>query len=404
MFDIYELEEAEKLFAQGEYAQCMNKCTELLRNGIERSCRFLSISGRAFLFCSDIPLDDSQKNRLNRIVGDAYRAAKTPEEVLKVEYEMVDAVAKYTTYSVEIVTGKLQQNPSWDVLNIYHEGLVYPSYGLLMTDLTRLGLVLRGEADGVIKYTKEDEAAAKEKFGPKATLPTQDDFALIVLDGAYKILSASLSVLNDNNAGSAEFMKAVAVSTYDKLRVASGMVALVCPKRYMDTSMTPQVNYKCQTLKMQLAKTILEAAVFPEGKAYSILQNQESRQHFLNEFKEANDMARELNPEHVPCEAPSVAPVDDYSSKGGCYVATAVYGSYDCPQVWTLRRFRDNTLASTWHGRVFIRTYYAVSPILVKWFGQTEWFKNFWRDKLDKMVDTLQKRGVESTPYQDKKW
>ena len=27
------------------------------------------------------------------------------------------------------------------------------------------------------------------------------------------------------------------------------------------------------------------------------------------------------------------------SSSGGCYVATAVYGSYDCPQVWTLRRF-----------------------------------------------------------------
>ena len=27
--------------------------------------------------------------------------------------------------------------------------------------------------------------------------------------------------------------------------------------------------------------------------------------------------------------------------KGGCYVATAVYGSYDCPQVWTLRRVRD---------------------------------------------------------------
>ena len=30
-------------------------------------------------------------------------------------------------------------------------------------------------------------------------------------------------------------------------------------------------------------------------------------------------------------------------SSGGCYVATAVYGSYDCPQVWTLRRYRDYT-------------------------------------------------------------
>ena len=50
-------------------------------------------------------------------------------------------------------------------------------------------------------------------------------------------------------------------------------------------------------------------------------------------------------------------------------------GSYDCPQVWTLRRFRDYTLAETWYGRTFIRTYYAISPTLVKWFGHTEWFK-----------------------------
>ena len=31
----------------------------------------------------------------------------------------------------------------------------------------------------------------------------------------------------------------------------------------------------------------------------------------------------------------------------GCYVATAVYGSYDCPEIWTLRRFRDKVLART---------------------------------------------------------
>ena len=59
-----------------------------------------------------------------------------------------------------------------------------------------------------------------------------------------------------------------------------------------------------------------------------------------------------------------------------CYIATAVYGSYDCPQVWTLRRFRDDTLAETWYGRAFIHTYYAISPTLVKWFGNKTWFKN----------------------------
>lgn len=89
---------------------------------------------------------------------------------------------------------------------------------------------------------------------------------------------------------------------------------------------------------------------------------------------------------------------------GGCYVATAVYGSYDCPEVWTLRRFRDHTLAATWYGRTFIRTYYAISPTLVKWFGHTEWFKKLWKGKLDRMVANLQADGVESTPYEDKNW
>lgn len=88
----------------------------------------------------------------------------------------------------------------------------------------------------------------------------------------------------------------------------------------------------------------------------------------------------------------------------GCYVATAVYGSYDCPQVWTLRRYRDDTLAETWYGRAFIKTYYAISPTLVKWFGDTEWFKKMWKGKLDRMVANLQSKGVESTPYDDREW
>ncbi len=87
-----------------------------------------------------------------------------------------------------------------------------------------------------------------------------------------------------------------------------------------------------------------------------------------------------------------------------CYVATAVYGSYDCPQVWTLRRYRDNALATTWYGRAFIRTYYAISPTIVKWFGHREWFKKMWRGKLDKMVEKLQAKGYDSSPYEDKTW
>ena len=99
-----------------------------------------------------------------------------------------------------------------------------------------------------------------------------------------------------------------------------------------------------------------------------------------------------------------ITKMNGLQTAGGCYVATAVYGSYDCPQVWILRRFRDHTLAETWYGRAFIRTYYAISPTLVKWFGHTEWFKKMWKGKLDRMVANLKADGVEDTPYEDKVW
>lgn len=90
------------------------------------------------------------------------------------------------------------------------------------------------------------------------------------------------------------------------------------------------------------------------------------------------------------------------AGKGGCYIATCVYGSYDCPEVWRLRRFRDNQLSKTWYGRTFIHTYYAISPTLVKWFGETEWFKKTWKAVIDRIVMKLKDKGFEDTPYADK--
>lgn len=104
------------------------------------------------------------------------------------------------------------------------------------------------------------------------------------------------------------------------------------------------------------------------------------------------------------CMKPLVGSNCKNQSSDGCYVATCVYGSYDCPQVWTLRRFRDNTLGQNIFGRAFIRTYYAISPTVVKWFGKTDWFKKMWRSTLDKLVHRLNDNGVQDTPYRDRDW
>lgn len=58
-------------------------------------------------------------------------------------------------------------------------------------------------------------------------------------------------------------------------------------------------------------------------------------------------------------------PQNKYSA---CYIATAVYGSYEAPQVIVLRRFRDFYLHKRKWGRKFIELYYKMSPSFVNKF------------------------------------
>lgn len=89
------------------------------------------------------------------------------------------------------------------------------------------------------------------------------------------------------------------------------------------------------------------------------------------------------------------------SSSGGCYIATAVYGSYDCPQVWVLRRYRDNVLLQSPFGRLFVKTYYAISPTIVKLFGNSNVFKMIWKPYLDNKVNKLKESGFSDEKYND---
>lgn len=152
-------------------------------------------------------------------------------------------------------------------------------------------------------------------------------------------------------------------------------------------------SVKDSVLKLRRSKYIIASMEFKNTSVTT------ERLYKTDAILEYAEKVKELDPSF---EVPSFESVK--SNDGGCYVATAVYGSYDCPEVWTLRRYRDNQLAKSWYGRLFVRTYYAISPTLVRWFGNTQWFKNMWKPKLDKMVDRLQKDGVENTPYQDRNW
>lgn len=117
--------------------------------------------------------------------------------------------------------------------------------------------------------------------------------------------------------------------------------------------------------------------------------------------QEVRDLLRAIQEDKTVFQPYQGANHPSAKSGGGCYIATAVYGSYDCPEVWTLRRFRDYILAPLWCGQIFIKYYYFISPLLVRWFGRTYWFNTFWRKMLDKMVAYLKSKGISEEEYFD---
>ena len=78
---------------------------------------------------------------------------------------------------------------------------------------------------------------------------------------------------------------------------------------------------------------------------------------------------------------------------GGCYIATAVYGSCDAPEVLCLRQFRDETLATTLFGRLFIRLYYFLSPPIARRLKNTRRANAIVHRMLDAFIQKCLHRG-----------
>lgn len=107
----------------------------------------------------------------------------------------------------------------------------------------------------------------------------------------------------------------------------------------------------------------------------------------------------------ISSEQNKSAPSEDFfyitSKKKGCYIATCIYNSYDCPEVWTLRRFRDNYLENSAPGRLFIKCYYAISPKIVDVFGDFNLFRIPCKVALDRFVKFLNRKGFRDDRYED---
>jgi hypothetical protein len=74
------------------------------------------------------------------------------------------------------------------------------------------------------------------------------------------------------------------------------------------------------------------------------------------------------------------------TSGGGCFIATAAYGSYLHPKVALLREFRDKYLLTNRPGRLFVSFYYVVSPSIADVIARHEWMRGVVRVLLTPVV------------------
>ena len=153
-------------------------------------------------------------------------------------------------------------------------------------------------------------------------------------------------------------------------------------RRTQAEATSPQ-NTRADTDSLDTAAVPYEVRKFPAG-----------------EPRRVSDVSRPRSSGAVRSATPD-NPVEEAIPKKGCYIATAVFGGYDAPQVRVLRRFRDDRLAKTIAGRNAIRLYYMLSPVFAHHLGNETWFQNITRPVLEAIVSRLRAHGISDAIYSD---
>lgn len=164
----------------------------------------------------------------------------------------------------------------------------------------------------------------------------------------------------------------------------------------------------CQTMLRIYRRAGVEAergfeaidAVLKNGQAELDLTDDEFNKldDLEDRYNDEVNQMHEVLPE-IGVELQSARLKAQAKNKKACYVATAVYGSYDTPEVWVLRRLRDQFLARAVLGRAFIAAYYWISPRLLRRNGGL--LVRLAAGPIAALVAYLRRHGVPDTPYED---
>lgn len=79
------------------------------------------------------------------------------------------------------------------------------------------------------------------------------------------------------------------------------------------------------------------------------------------------------------------------NEEGGCFIATAAYGTPFAEEIDILRRWRDNFLSESILGRALIKIYYSTSPPIANYIRKEDRLRKLVRVSLNPFVKLLNK-------------
>ena len=395
------LDYAQELYSQGKLKEALDAALSI--GAVEDSATNMAVSllitKLQLLLLVDLQKEDSKESFRN-MLNTTCRLASSIEDLWLIEREIRETITAWAIEDYRTYLEVLKAEPTEEVVKvIFGLPFEYSKFALVATIAPRFGpivddFVQKNNLDGKSAYATYLE---KNLGFPAAHLPDDKKTIMDIEASAYILNDVKRKCTEISNT-SEEYINHNKKALVNALCVIDALIHMSCS----DTEeITRDLSLDALKLRAQILSFMLNGKVYLNGKTIYLLSG--NREYFINNLKVTYEAIAKVD---LSFSVPTLPPaqVGTNQKTGGCYVATAVYGSYDCPEVWTLRRFRDDILSDTWYGRVFIRTYYAISPTLVKWFGNAKWFKNIWKPTLDRMVKKLNASGVNDMPYNDRIW